>query len=758
MDEQRKPQKDIARRVKVLHLLFICVVAYFFVHIVVFIFHDEELAQGFEKVHNSLIDTLKIAAHRGNIYSRDGDLLATSITRTTVRIDFGCERFQKMGEKKYNQEAAVLAQTLAECLKEGTADEYYEKLVAYNKKFINYHTEVKTTETRKWIFFTEERTDTIHTATVNKGRRSLRIFRDVDANELEVIKKVPLLSKGRTYTTEEQDHRIYPHGNLAMRIIGRKDNKGSYGIEGAYDKTLTGRDGMQLIQKVASQLKIRVEDEMNAEAQNGCDIVTTLDINVQDIADNALREQLLAQKAEFGTAIVMECATGDVLAMVNLKRKGKECFESENYAIGKTLNPGSTFKLVSAMALLENGVPVSQKYDSGSGNTVPVGGSLTDAKVRDSHAILGKNGTGIIDMREAFVESANVYFTKAVLDKFKDNPIAFSDFCSNLYCDTIVGLGELGARFKRYKPLDKKHQSRYNALVNMAYGYGFEITPLHTIAIYNAIANKGRMVAPRLILRTERNGEIINNYPVQVLKEEVCSQSTLNTLHSFLEGVSQEGTAKGYFGKKECSFSSGSKTGTAQVEAATIGEKSGKYYVGSMVTYFPAENPRYTIMTAIVTSKPTQEEIQKKIRTYYGAGLAGPVQQRIAKYLYNRDFSNAKEITTESKYSPIDVKGGKIEKIQTLANEYNVSLSADSASGWGNSSTSSDSTRVNVTAIGVVNHIVPNVMGMGLSDALFILEKCGLKVKFEGQGKVVEQSLSANTPIEAGHEITIRLE
>lgn len=757
-----KPQKDIARRIKILHLLFICVVTYFFVHIVVFIFLDKDLSNAFKIERNRLIDTLKTNAHRGNIYSRNGDLLATSITRTTVRIDFACDRFMKMGEEAYKKEAKILAQTLEECFDDGKANEYYNKLIEYNKKFITYKKVPRIIKERKWLFFTTERVDTIRTAEINpdQGIRSIQIFPDVDANQLEIIKKVPLLSRGQTYTTKDNEYRIFPYEHLARRTIGevKEAERGrSYGIEAAYDNVLAGRKGVQLIQKVASQLKIKVESKVNVEAKNGYDVVTTLDMNIQDEADKALRKLLLEQEAEFGTTIVMECATGDILAMVNLKRKGSTCEVGENYAIGKTLNPGSTFKLVSAMALLENGVPTSQKYHSGLGQYVPVGGKRANANVKDSHPI-GKETGGEIDMYTAFVESANVYFTKAVHEEFKNNPVEFSNFCSSLYCDTIVGLSELGARYKKYRPLDRKHPSRYNALVNMAYGYGFEITPLHTITIYNAVANNGRMVAPRLILRTERNGNVVESMPVRVLKEKVCSDSTLTILRSFLEGVSQEGTGRAFFNSKKCPFSSGSKTGTAQVEAQTIGKKSGEYYVGSMVTYFPAENPRYTIMTAVVTRNPTIEE-QKQGKTYYGANLAGPIQRSVANYLYNRDLSNAKKIETDTKHSPTEIKGGNTEKVQGVANKYDTKLSSNLSQGWCKSTTSKNGKDVKVSQLGIVYHIVPDVVGMGLNDALFLLEKCGLTVKISGQGKVIEQSIDAGTMIEKDvtKEITIKL-
>lgn len=755
MEEQRHEQKkDIALRIKILHIIFILLVVYFLFHIVVLIFGDDKLEKDFEKLRdNFFLVPQKELAHRGTIYSRNGDVLATSITRTTVRIDFGCDRFRKMGQKAYNKEAAILAQTLADCLGDKGADEYYKVLIDNNRKFIKYNSKVVPRERRKWLFMKETIYDTVLTTTVNKGARNLRIFRDVDANEWAVIKKVPLLSKGQTYTTEERDYRVYPHGNLALRTIGRLEHHRAYGVESAYRDTLAGRDGRQLTQRITNQFKTRVPDKNNIEAQNGYDVVTTLDVNVQDVADNALREQLLGENAEWGTSIVMECSTGDILAMANLKREGQECVEVQNYAIGIPVNPGSTFKLISAMALLEHGVPTSQKYHSGLGATVAVGGAQTNARVTDSHRI-GESTGGVLDMRTAFAESANVYFTKAVYEKFKSNPILFSDFCKGLLIDKKIGLEKFGAQCKPLRSLDHKHHSKYNALVNMAYGYGLEVTPLHTIAIYNAVANNGKMVAPRLILRTERDGKVISEAETIVLKEQICSKRTLDTLRSFLEDVSRVGTAKEYFGEKVCPFSSGSKTGTAQVESVINGKtykKGDGYYYGSMVTYFPADNPRYTIMTAIFTKRQAGKK-------YYGAGLTGPVQKRIATYLYNRDLNYAKEVTTHSQNFATDIKDGNIEKMRAVADEYGAPMTSNSKSGWGKSESAKDGKSLKVSPMGITERTVPNVVGMGLDDALFLLENCGLAVDVIGQGKVEKQSIKPNTMVNnVGQKITITL-
>ena len=741
MDEQRyELKKDIARRIKFLHIGFICVVAYFLIHIVLFIFCNRELATDFEKLRDGhLLQKQKVLAHRGSIYSRNGDVLATSITRSTVRIDFGCDRFCSMGLEAYKKEAAVLAKTLSTVLKDRSEAEYYNELIRNNKKFINYKSYTKTIKPKKWKFWEEEREITVKTATVNKGVRNLRLFRDVDANEWEIIKNVPLLRKGITYTTEEHDYRVYPQGDIALRTIGRLEHHRAYGIESAMRDTLAGHDGVQLMQRIASGFKIRVDDKDNIEAQDGYDVVTTLDVDVQDVADNALREQLIAQNAIWGTTIVMECATGDILAMANLKRNGTTCIEEQNYAIGIPVNPGSTFKLVSTMALLENGVPTSQEYHSGLGKRIEVGGKK-GATVQDSHAIAKETG-GIIDMRRAFAESANVYFTKAVYERFHERPVEFSDFCRKLHIHKTVGLEELGARRKPLHHLDKKHHSRINALVNMAYGYGLEVTPLHTLAIYNAVANNGRMVAPRIILRTEHNGKVVNEAPVRVIEEKICSQRTIDTLRSFMEEVSLTGTAAEYFGEKRCAFRTGAKTGTAQVDTEINGvryKRGDGYYYGSMVTYLPADNPRYTIMTAIFTKRQSG-------KTYYGAGLAGPIQKKVATFLYNRDRNYAQEVA-DDKYYTTNIKGGNIEKMRKVANEYGGKFSSESRSGWGEYK-EREGERMYIAERKISEDIVPNIVGMGLDDALYLLEKCGLTVDIVGYGRVTKQSIKPNTKV-----------
>ena len=751
MDEQRyKLKKDIARRIKILHLTFTGIVVFFLFYILVFVMFNGEVSRGFDEMYNaSILSTEVVPAHRGSIYSRNGEVLATSITRKTLLIDFGSQRFDNF--KQYRKNADTLARKLAAYFGDRSSKEYYEELIKYRKAAIKQQTVTEVKSPKWYQFWKQEKRVTKEVVTYRK-HITRRLFRDVDINEWHEIRNFPLLRSGlgSTYRTEDHDYRVYPQGNIALRTIGRLEHHRSYGIEYALRDTLAGHDGRQLMQTISPGYNTRVADKNTIEPQNGYDVVTTLDIDVQDMADHALREQLLAQNAIWGTTIVMECATGDILAMANLKRNGSECVEEQNYAIGIPVNPGSTFKLVSTMALLEHGVPTSKEYNSELGKRVRVGGKK-GANVQDSHAIARETG-GIIDMRRAFSESANVYFTKAVFERFGNKSVEFSDFCRKLHLHETVGLEEMGARKKPLPHLNNKHHSRYNALVNMAYGYGLEITPLHTIALYNAVANNGRMVAPRLILRTERDGKVVSEAPVRVIEEQICSKSTIDTLRSFMEEVSLTGTAAEFFGEKKCSFRTGAKTGTAQVDSEINGvryKRGDGYYYGSMVTYLPADNPRYTIMTAIFTKRQTG-------KFYYGASLTGPVQKQVATFLHNRDRQYA-EVVAKGEYNASNIKGGNIDKMRKVASEYGDKFSTESRHGWGKGSVSEEG-KLQISTLETREGGVPNVVGMGLDDALYLLEKSGLTVEIVGYGKVVKQSLSPNTAVATTNKrITITL-
>ena len=752
-DKKYTLKKDIIRRIKILHIFFTVVVIVFLVYIIVAILLNPSVKAGFKEVcydkDYGIIKKEVVDARRGSIYSRNGEPLATSITRRTMIIDFGNERFDNYA--KYRQGADSLSRKLAAHFGDRSAKEYYDELIKWRNKAIKQKLQITKSEPKRWQFWKDVKYDTINKV-VSRKHISRRLFRDIDLNEWSEIRNYPLFRRGlgSTYSVNDSDYRVYPQGDLALRTIGRLSEHGSYGIERAMRDTLNGHSGVQCMQMIAPGYKVRMSHKDNEDVENGYDVVTTLDVDVQDVADSALREQLIAQNASWGTTIVMECATGDILAMVNLKRNGESCSEVQNFAIGVPVNPGSTFKLVSAMALLEKGVPTKTSYHSGLGNRVQVGGAK-GAWVRDSHAI-GRETDGVLDMHVAFSESANVYFTKAVYEAFHKNPEVYSDFCKKLHLGEAVGLKNLGAKYKAVQHLGRKHHSRYNALVNMAYGYGIEVTPLHTITLYNAIANNGRMVAPRLILRTERNGRVVNENKVKVIEDKICRQSTVDTLRMFMESVSAEGTAKEYFSPDKCGFRSGSKTGTAQVDSeinkVRYHRGDGAYY-GSMVTYFPAEKPKYTIMTAIFTMKQDG-------KSYYGAGLAGPVQKKVATYLYNRDHNYAEKVGKEKHYAT-SIKSGNVEKMCKVAGKYGDKHTVEERDGWGKR-TEGKNGEMHISQLDIDEERVPNVVGMGLEDALYLLEKCGMEVEVVGYGSVKKQSVAPNTIVaKSDKRITITL-
>ena len=754
MNEDKKALKSgIAKRARRVYWVFVAI-ALFFLFRMVYIQLNPQIGRHLDTVMDErIIKPSVVKPHRGTIYSRNGKMLATTVTMKEILFDFSSEAMGK--RDRFRRNAKLLSQNLADYFGDKSAQEYYAEFVKYHNASYSYKTVERTKEYPWWKFWKKNRTITEEVAIQKRPAlyRSKKMFREVTLNEWEEISTFPILNGriGQAYSSSSYDRRIYPQGEIALRTIGRYDPERGrrYGLEMAFNDTLSGYEGRQFEQHLANRHTVPIVHKDNVAVQHGYDIVTTLDVDVQDVADKALRNQIAERRAEWGTTIVMECATGDILAMANIGRTSKgELYERQNYAIGLPVNPGSTFKLVSAMALLEHGVPTSHKCNSGSGRTVVIAG----AKIQDSHPISKETG-GVIDMRTAFTESANVYFAKVVHDTFHDNPLLFSDFCRKLNLHKAMGLEYLGARDGTIPHLDKKHTSRYNALANMAIGYNVDVTPLHIVTLYNAVANGGRMVAPRLILRIESDGKCIKEDEPRVINEQICSPETCKTLRSFMESVSMEGTAAAYFNEKNCHFRTGAKTGTAKVKSVINGvdysKVKGAYYYGTMVTYFPADNPRYTIITSIFSKNHGDEK-------YYGATLAGPVQQQVASFLHNRDKEYVEQLSSESHYAR-DIKGGSVESMREVAGEYAEDFTSSERSGWGTSRLNSKGDKVVISQEDTPREQMPDVVGMGLSDALYLLESRGVVVEIEGAGKVVKQSVEAGSAVKQGQKIKIVL-
>ncbi len=752
MDELKKRwQGQIYTRLRGVTVLLFIAIAALFARLVYIQFFDEDIAKNSEKVHRRLISTDTLYATRGSILARDGSPLVTSILRRAIFFDMGSHGFDN--DKRFAKDADSLSKLLSAYFGNRTPQWYYNRMDSIRKrarrKVVDGY-DPKPDERALIIQWLKPLpADSVPRYKTLRSHTYTRLFRNIDQNEWEQLSQYPILngSLGEVLHKEYIDTRIYPHGNLARRIIGRADNnfKQHFGIEYAYVDTLASKKGWQYTQYMAPNFNPRIENDTlkTVPAQRGADIHTTLDIELQDVADRALRESLQEQNGEWGTTVVMECSTGDILAMVNLTRVREGVYlEGTNHALGTTIEPGSTIKLATAMILLDKaGMSPDKKYNAGYGRLVKVGAN----EVKDAHAI-GSRRDPRIDLKTAITESSNVYFVKAVHEHFKGKEMEYyQELCSlELHCHTALN------EFKPPQPIlpRPKGPKWYGTTLGyLSYGYGLEITPLQTLTLYNAIANGGTMVAPRLITHITRQGKVVSQTPVKVVKQNVCTPTTLSFVRQSLESVAQQGTAKEFFNSDVVPFRVAAKTGTATI--AKGHKYSDEYHLGSMVTYMPADNPKYTFITAIYKRKGKG--------SVAGAKVAGPVQQKIATYLHNRELEWSEHLmVSDIKQLPTDIKGGNIEHICRVTRQFNLAASYTSPTGWGTTTTGISSVTIESTSAD--NKTVPDVMGMGLSDAIYMLENRGIKVKFSGRGKVVYQSKAAGLLIGKKEVITIKLE
>lgn len=751
MDELKKQwQNEILKRLKFVKILVVLAIVGIFCRLIYIQFFDENIGKVSHQVHKRLISVDTLYATRGEILSRNGEPLATSILRRSIFVDFASHGFDN--EERFARHTDSLSKLLSAYFGDHTARWYYNRMDSIHKKAvvktITGHEIKEKRQSPIKKFFRGKQYDTIPIYNIKRRHTYTRLFRDVDMNEWAVLSTYPILNEnmGVVYRERTNDSRIYPHGNLAARTIGRTDVERPYGIEHAYRDTLAGKHGLVYLQYMAPSFKAKIENDTLKTIQpvNGADIVTTIDIELQDVADRALREVLKAQGGIWGTTVVMEVATGDILALANLSRTSKgDYYEGPNHAIATPMEPGSTLKLATAMILLDKaGMSPEKKYNSGYGRKVKIG---KYNEVADSHPI-GTKKQPSIDLKTAFTESANVYFVKAVLDHFVGKEKQYYQALADLKLGEHIAFNE----FQPKEPfLPKPGSSKWygSTLGLLAFGYGLEITPMQTLTLYNAVANGGKMVAPRLISQMRRNGKTIATFPTKVVADSICSPQTLALLREYLENVALEGTAEEFFGIDATPFRVGAKTGTATI---AMGNKySDAYHLGSMVTYLPADNPRYTIITAVYKKKGSG--------SIFGAKLAGPVQQRVASYLYNREREWAERlIVSDVKQLPSDVKGGNIEYIGSVASRFDLASAYTSPTGWGTTKTGISS--INITSTTADKRVVPDVLGMGLADAIYLLESRGLDVSFTGSGKVVYQSKEAGSVLHVGDKIKIRLE
>ena len=613
-----------------------------------------------------------IAPNRGNLYSDDGSLLATSVSKYTIRFDA-----VTVSDKNFEENIKPLSDALAKLLDKSTS--HYQQLF------------------RK--------------AKANKNRYTL-VARNLDYSDYMAVKSFPLFKKGPYkggLIVEQKIVREHPLGKMAERSIGyeRINDHGRFsgvGLERAYGKYLRGTEGKRLKQKIAKGQWKPIGLDNIIEPKDGYNVVSTIDINIQDIAHHALLRQLEKYKADHGCVVVMETKTGEIKAISNLGiTKDGKYYERLNYAIGESHEPGSTFKLMSLVAALEDKVvDTSTVIDTEKGRW-----RIYKHTVRDSKY----GGYGKISLAKAFEVSSNTAFAKMVHTNYKDNPEKYVDRLRRMHLHQELGLPIKGEGKPVIRYPDDKGWSGLS-LAQMAYGYEVSMTPLQVLTFYNAIANDGEMVKPRMIKAVMEWNKTILKFDKVVIDQAICSKETVEQVQQLLANVVSKKHGTGHKLYSE-NFSMAGKTGTAQKNYASKDPDKLKY-ISTFAGYFPADNPKYSCIVVI-------HEPDKSVG-YYGADVSGPVFKSVAQKIY----------ANNPLVDEVEIQKGETQSLDDAYQKYYVEAQKNYKK-------------------------VPNVKGMSGMDAISILENLGLKVEVRGNGKVKKQSISQGTDLNKVEKIVLEL-
>ncbi len=596
------------------------------------------------------MQNIPVKANRGNIYAQDGSLLATSVSRYDIRFDA-----KTVSKSNFESLMPQLAQSLGTYF--GRSASYYQGL--------------------------------LQKARIGNNRYQL-LARDLNYTDYLKFKNMPLLNlgpyKGGLIVLPKLT-REHPLGKIAERLVGHHTTTDSMqyivGLEGGFDGYLRGQDGHRLKQKIAKGQWKPVSDENELEPRDGFDVVTTIDINIQDIAHHALLSQLEYYQANHGTVAVMEVSTGAVRALANLGRTSKGTYyEKLNYAVGESHEPGSTFKTIAFAAALEDQtIDTAQIVDTRLGSKAFYGRMITDTK-----------GYGKISAARALEVSSNIGLASLIDDAYKENPERWLNYFKTWHLDTILGL-PISGEGKPEIPYPGDNNWSKNALPSMAYGYNLRMTPLQILTFYNAVANEGIMVKPRFVDRIISDNRLIHEYGVEVLNPKIMSQNSLAQLRNILKNIVNRGTGKALYSPY---FSIAGKTGTARTEYWMEDWDEDRRYISSFAGYFPADQPKYSCI--VVIHKPSTK------KGYYGADVTGPVFKRIAQKIYT-DSPIMEEVILTNVTDP-EMVADESRFYQFMAQD---------------------------------TELIPDVRGWPVMDALAVLENMGLKVTVRGSGLIIEQ-------------------
>lgn len=672
-----------------------------------------------------------ILPNRGNIYASDGRLLAISEPLYGIYVDFMAEGIKQDTLMKYVGDLSV---ALAKKFPDKTAAQY-------KKIFID-----------GWELSRKELAEIERVKASGSGKRVrtrsryVRIIRsDINYLDLKELRTYPFLNQRSDRSgmiAEEKTMRRKPFGRLAGRTIGSiyKDinQGGASGIELKYNTVLRGDSGVKSRQKVQG----RWIDIVEVPAVDGMDVKTTIDIDIQDIVEKALTAKLVETDAESGCAIIMETATGEIKAISNLDRVKEGIYAEGNpNAFSYMSEPGSTFKTVSIMAALEDGLITPE-------DSFYVGNGLYEYKgkwVRDHYWRRGQN-RGYMTVRQGMAISSNVVIAKTILKSYEKNPEKYVqrlyDFGITKKIDWDVPLKGREGTVNIRSPKDKANPWSKTTLAWMSFGYETQVPPIYMLMFYNGIANNGTMIKPFITKAFMRDGDVVEEFNTEVINPALCSERTLNQIKDMLRFVVTNGTAKVV---NSDYFEIAGKTGTALI--ASRGGYSG-YYV-SFCGYFPASNPKYTCFVGIRRPKGVPS----------GGGMPGAVFKNIAEGVYFHNITlTPKECKTDSTLIKMPyVKNGSYAKLKSVLTALGIKYDDSQNTGeWVTTTTTGNKVEMKKNEV-LPNHI-PNVMGMGARDALFLLENAGMRVTLTGSGKVVKQSLAPGGRVKKGTQISIHLE
>lgn len=677
-------------------------------------------------------DSLEVKPKRGNILSADGQLLASSLPDYKIYIDFlsGLSRESMKAKNPVNKADSAI----------------------WEKKDTLFHQNLDSI-CRGLSEICPSKTPAEYKAYLEKGWKERKRYYEICSHQVlnyiqyNQILNLPFFCEAKYHkylvglTIEERNNRKKPFGSLAKRTLGEmygaKDSARS-GLELAFDSVLRGEVGIRHRKKVRSKFL----DVIDVPAKDGYDIITTIDVGMQDICETTLRAKLHELEADWGVVILMETKTGDVKSIVNLEKAGDgEYYEMRNWALAARMEPGSTFKTASIMVALDDGeIKYTDQIDTYSGVYSMHGASMKDHN-------WSRGGYHVIDVPHTLMYSSNIGVSRLIDMHYHNQPEKFINGLHRIGIAEPLGLPIPGAGDPFILTPDNELWSQ-TTLPWMSIGYSTQIPPISTVTFYNAIANDGKMMKPRFVKAIQKNGEIIEEFPPEVLKEQICKPSTLEYIRTALFRVvnDKQGTGKKAGSKR---FHVSGKTGTAQVSQGRKGYTSGqRQYLVSFCGFYPSENPKYSCIVAIRKPGPAAS----------GGGMAGPVFASIAEKVYSSavttDLTRAKD--SLSVFVP-EVLSGNIHSAKQVLGELNVGVMGDklAETDWGE--VKPNGTTLRFSKDKDYADSVPDLKGMGARDAVYAIESRGMKIRLSGVGKVVSQSIAPGTAVRKNAVVNVKL-